>query len=227
MGFGILLIGYIVMSVGIIASPSISQLAVISAFSPFLFVLGGAVVLYSLKSLIYESKGFAITAGMSAFHLLYSIIILFLNFFVDSARVLSILSLIQRMLAIAVFVVLMYSIRKLAKMVDLPKIQSLASATVIALCVTFVFMPLTSFLKADLLMACYAIKLFAMIIFAITGFLTVFNSYVRICYEDDLNMEKKPSSGPMAFLDEKLTKVMTPKEKRNKNTDEDKKDKNQ
>jgi hypothetical protein len=225
MGFGIMLIGYILMSVGIFASPSIAQLAVVAAFSPFLFALGGAVVLYSLKNLIYENKGFSVTAILGSAHLLYSIAVLFLNFFIDSARTLYVLSLIQRLFGIVVFIALMYSIYLIAKSVELPQIQTKAITTVIALSVSFVFMLITAFASGDFLMASYAIKLFAMMVFSVAGFLTVFNSYVRICYEDDIDMEKKPTSGPVAFLDEKLTRAMTPKEKKNKADDESKKDK--
>ena len=49
------------------------------------------------------------------------------------------------------------------------------------------------------------------------GLITVFNSYMRICYEDDKDMTKKTGVSPMDFLNDKLNVAMTPKEKRMNN----------
>ena len=57
---------------------------------------------------------------------------------------------------------------------------------------------------------------------------TVANSYIRICYEDDKDMDKKTGNTPLDFLNDKLNYAMTPREKKdlekNKNDKGDKKE---
>ena len=65
------------------------------------------------------------------------------------------------------------------------------------------------------------IVFFTQILYVVMILVTVFNSYIRICYEEDKDMEGKTGNAPLDFLNDKLNSAMTPKEKKNL----DKKDK--
>ena len=212
MGFGILLLGFLLLSVGF------TPLAILT------FVLGGATTLYALKNLIYENKFFAISAVLTACHLIFSVVVLFLNFFSKDSIDFEMLNFIQRLGVSVIFIVLMYAINIIAKSVELPKIQSKAYFTIIAVIISTVFTVVSKFTTDVLYNASVVIEFCALIVYIIGGLVTIFNCMARICYEDDINMDKKPLPKPIRFLDEKLTKVMTPKEKRNKDINDTEKD---
>ncbi len=212
MGFGILLIGFLLLSVGF------------TPLAMFTFVLGGATTLYSLKNLVYENKFFMASAILTLLHLVFSVVVLFLNFLSIKNINFEILNFIQRLGASMIFIVLMYAIFVIAKSVDLPKIQSKAIFTMISVAVSVAFMIVSKFAVDALYTASVAIEFCALILYIASGIITIFNCTARICYEDDLDMTNKNLPKPMKFLDEKLTKVMTPKEKRNKDQNDSEKD---
>ena len=60
----------------------------------------------------------------------------------------------------------------------------------------------------------------AQLLYVIMILVVVANSYIRICYEDDVDMSKKSSSSSLNFLNDKLDMAMTPREKRENNDNE-------
>jgi hypothetical protein len=119
----------------------------------------------------------------------------------------------------------------LAKQVELPSIQAKVVITYIlmaiyAICVIL----LNAFFKdSDFAMSRLSLIIFiSQILYSIMVLVTVANSYIRICYEDDKDMDKKTGNAPLDFLNDKLNYAMTPKEKRDLKKDEnDKGDKKQ
>ena len=124
----------------------------------------------------------------------------------------------EQIIATLLGALLMMSIYAIAKSVDLPKIQTKCVITLVFIIIYAVCLVLYNTVFADnefALSRLYAIIVISQIIYSVLGLVTVFNSYMRICYADDKDMTKKAGNGPMDFLNDKLNTAMTPKERRN------------
>ena len=220
MGFGIMFIGCCFMLLG-----------AFTTFAPFTYVLGSAIIMYSLKELIRQNKMFFITLVITVVEFLASMTYMFIYVLSSNQALISAMSLALSISNVVFCALALTSIYLLAKQVELPSIQAKVVITYIlmaiyAICVIL----LNAFFKdSDFAMSRLSLIIFiSQILYSIMVLLTVANSYIRICYEDDKDMDKKTGNAPLDFLNDKLNYAMTPKEKRELKKDEnDKGDKKQ
>ncbi len=220
MGFGIMFIGCCFMLLG-----------AFTTFAPFTYVLGSAIIMYSLKELIRQNKMFFITLVITVVEFLASMTYMFIYVLSSNQALISAMSLLLSISNVVFCALALTSIYLLAKQVELPSIQAKVVITYIlmaiyAICVIL----LNAFFKdSDFAMSRLSLIIFiSQILYSIMVLVTVANSYIRICYEDDKDMDKKTGNAPLDFLNDKLNYAMTPKEKRDLKKDEnDKGDKKQ
>ena len=220
MGFGIMFIGCCFMLLG-----------AFTTFAPFTYVLGSAIIMYSLKELIRQNKMFFITLVITVVEFLASRTYMFIYVLSSNQALISAMSLALSISNVVFCALALTSIYLLAKQVELPSIQAKVVITYIlmaiyAICVIL----LNAFFKdSDFAMSRLSLIIFiSQILYSIMVLVTVANSYIRICYEDDKDMDKKTGNAPLDFLNDKLNYAMTPKEKRElKKEENDKGDKKQ
>lgn len=220
MGFGIMFIGCCFMLLG-----------AFTTFAPFTYVLGSAIIMYSLKELIRQNKMFFITLVITVVEFLASMTYMFIYVLSSNQALISTMSLALSISNVVFCALALTSIYLLAKQVELPSIQAKVVITYIlmaiyAICVIL----LNAFFKdSEFAMSRLSLIIFiSQILYSIMVLVTVANSYIRICYEDDKDMDKKTGNAPLDFLNDKLNYAMTPKEKRDLKKDEnDKGDKKQ
>lgn len=206
MGFGIMLIGCFLLLLG-----SFTTLA------PFTYVIGSAIVLYSLKELIKQNKVFLGAMILSALEFILSMVNMFVYVFSHSQNLVNVFSTILQVCNLLLCVVLLTAIFLLAREVGLPSIQRKVIVAYIFAGIYFVFIVLanTAFKNNALgMQRLSVIVFFAQLLYVILTLLVVANSYMRICYEDDVDMSKKTGNTPLDFLNDKLNVAMTPKEKK-------------
>ena len=220
MGFGIMFIGCCFMLLG-----------AFTTFAPFTYVLGSAIIMYSLKELIRQNKMFFTTLVITVVEFLASMTYMFIYVLSSNQALISTMSLALSISNVVFCALALTSIYLLAKQVELPSIQAKVVITYIlmaiyAICVIL----LNAFFKdSEFAMSRLSLIIFiSQILYSIMVLVTVANSYIRICYEDDKDMDKKTGNAPLDFLNDKLNYAMTPKEKRDLKKDEnDKGDKKQ
>ena len=218
MGFGLMFVGYLIMSLG--------------AFTPlstFTWVIGSAILLYSLKELVFQNKAFIVSMALVAMTLLSSTVYMFVYVLGGSNVVLDICLTIQKLLSLLFNIVLLWAIYIIAKEVELNQIRVKVIITYIPILIYVVFIVLANAISfdSDTFSRVFFVVTACQIIYIVMSLVTILNSYMRICYEDDIDMNKKSSNGVMRFLNDQLNRVMTPKEKRNLEfKNKDKKDDN-
>lgn len=183
MGFGLLFIGYFIAYLG----------AFLPQISLFTYVLGSGVILFSLRKLIYENKLFVSSATLAIVLELLSIISLGINVLNGGRGTLAVvLVYIVEALAYAFNILVMLSISKLAKDVELPKLSIMALINVGFVSTGFVFFVLSeSISNQSILMWLTPIYVVVKLIYSIFSLVIIFNSYMRICYEGDEKMQKE------------------------------------
>ena len=183
MGFGLLFIGYFIAYLG----------AFLPQISLFTYVLGSGVILFSLRKLIYENKLFISSAIVAIVLELLSIISLGINVLNGGRGTLSVvLVYIVEALAYAFNILVMLSISKLAKDVELPKLSIMALINVGFVSTGFIFFVLSESIPSQsILMWLTPIYVVLKLIYSIFSLVIIFNSYMRICYEGDEKMQKE------------------------------------
>ncbi len=207
MGFGIMLIGCFMLLLG-----SFTTLA------PFTYVLGSAIVLYSLKELIKQNKLFLATMVLSILEFILAMVNMFIYVLSKSQNLVNVFSTILQVFNLALCVVLLTAIFVLSKEVELPSIQRKVIIAYIfaGIYLVFIILANTVFKGNSIGMERVSIIVFfAQLLYVGLTLLVVANSYMRICYEDDVDMDKKTGNAPLDFLNDKLNVAMTPKEKKN------------
>ena len=204
MGFGILFLGYFIAFVG-----------GLTPISMYTYVLGAGIIVYSLKNLIYENKLFVasiFTAG--ALELVSIAVVIFKLFGLDKLGVYSILSIIQSYLAPALSIILLLAIYMIAKSVELKKLQARVIADIVITSIYIVFAVVFNFIRNDIV---GLISIIAQVIAVLFTLVIVFTSYMRICYEDDKDMNKEETGfKPLDVLNKGLNKVSKKKDKTGK-----------
>ncbi|MBQ8738014.1 MAG: hypothetical protein IJZ04_00810 [Clostridia bacterium] len=206
MGFGIMLIGALCMLLG-----------ALTTLSPFTYVVGSAVVLYSLKELVRQNKVFVASMIAVAVELALSTVNMFLYVLSPNAVAIEYISLSLAIVNLGVCVLLITAIFILAKEVDLPKLQAKAVITYILMGIYLVAVLLlnTVFKSNEFAVSrLSAIVFFAQLLYVIMTLVVIANSYIRICYEEDKDMKSITGNKPLDFLNDKLNMAMTPKEKK-------------
>ena len=208
MGFGIMFLGFFFLYIG-----------AITPLNVFTAIIGSAIILLSLKELVYQNKLFMASAISAVLLVIVSVGCVFVDLLGNKGSLsYDIFFYSEQIVATLLGAFLMLSIYVIAKSVDLPKIQTKCVITLVFIGIYSVCLVLYNTVFADnefALSRLYAIIVISQIIYSVLGLVTVFNSYMRICYADDKDMTKKAGNGPMDFLNDKLNTAMTPKERRN------------
>ena len=206
MGFGLMFIGYFVAYLG----------AFISEFSVFTYILGVGIIILSLRKLIFENKLFLVSSIIAILLEISSIAVAIMGFMGTSQSHIAYLIFGQAYQwgAHLLNIMLMLSIFVIAKEVDVLKIKvmSLINTGFIGICVGFLIAYLAisdQFAKERIMFVIMILQ----VIFAILGLLTVFNCYMKICYEDDKNMEKETGNPVIDFLNRQLDNPFNRKNK--------------
>lgn len=216
MGFGIMIIGCIITVFGAFTS-----------LSAFTYVVGVAIVLYSLKELIYQDKSFIFAMVISSLTLISSFAYMILFVLSERPDLIRLFLYITTIGSLVFFSLILIGIFSLARRVDLPFIEKTSILVLVIgviYLVSFVLQRIVFAENESVSKVMNVISLTAQIMYSVLLVVVVFNSYMRICYEDDKDMEKK-GSGFLSFLNDKLNRVMTPKEKREPNDKNKKGDK--
>ena len=206
MGFGIMLIGCFLLLLG-----------AFTTLAPFTYVVCSAVVLYSLKELIKQNKVFFSAMILSIAQLALTIVNLFTYVLSPSQDLVSTLAILLQICNLSLCIVLLTAIFLLAKEVELPSIQRKVIVAYIFAGIYFIAIVLanTAFRTNSAVMERISvIVFFTQLLYVILTLLVVANSYMRICYADDLNMDKKTGNATLDFLNDKLNYAMTPREKK-------------
>lgn len=206
MGFGIMLIGCFLLLLG-----------AFTTLAPFTYLIGIATVLYSLKELIKQNKVFLLAMIWGMIELVLSLVNAFVYVLSSTQSLVSLFSVLLQICNLALCVILLTAIFLLAKEVDLPSLQRKVILAYIFAGIYFVFIVLGNFVFNNNELAMQRISLivfFTQLIYVILTLLVVGNSYMRICYEDDVDMNKKTGNASLDFLNDKLNYAMTPKEKK-------------
>ena len=208
MGFGIMFLGFFFLYIG-----------AITPLNVFTAIIGSAIILLSLKELVYQNKLFMASAISAVLLVIVSVGCVFVDLLGNKGSLsYDIFFYSEQIIATLLGALLMMSIYAIAKSVDLPKIQTKCVITLVFIIIYAVCLVLYNTVFADnefALSRLYAIIVISQIIYSVLGLVTVFNSYMRICYADDKDMTKKAGNGPMDFLNDKLNTALTPKERRN------------
>lgn len=184
MGFGLLLIGYIITYLG-------SFVAQISAFTN---ILGVGIIIYSLRKLVFENKLFMASAVFAFFAEIASIISLAIQIFStnENSMVSIIFAYIAEISIILLNILVMLGIFFLAKAVSLPKIMYMSMLTVGISGLNIVFYILCETVKSQYaLERLVIVYMILQVLIVVLSLIVVFNSYVRICYEGDEKMQKQ------------------------------------
>ena len=206
MGFGLMFVGYFIAFLG-------TFLAEISVFT---YILGVGIIILSLRKLIFENKLFLISSIVAILLELSSISVAIMGFSgVDTnSAIYLIFGQAYQWSSHLLNIMLMLSIFVIAKEVDVLKIKviSLINTGIIGLCVGFIIASLLvsdEFAKQRL---AFIIMLLQVVI-VVLGLITIFNCYMRICYEDDKNMEKETGNPVIDFLNRQLDNPFNRKNK--------------
>lgn len=192
MGFGLLIIGYVITYLG-------SFIAQISAFTN---ILGVGIIVFSLRKLVFENKLFIASAILAFFAEITGIISLGIQIFSvsESNLVATIFAYIAEISIILLNVLIMLGIFFLAKGVSLNKIMFMSMLNVGISSINIVFYILCETIKSQYaLERLVIVYMILQVIITILSLIVVFNSYVRICYEGDEKMQKQGSG--IKFLD--------------------------
>ena len=206
MGFGIMIIGCFFLLLGAFTS-----------LAPFTYVIGSAILLYSLKELIRQNKLFIVTMALTVAQLALSMVNMFVYVLSASQTLVDVFANVLQLMNFSLCMVLITSIFILAKEVELPSLQGKIILTYVFAGIYFVSMMLANTVfksSAEGMQRVAVIVFFTQLIYVIMTLVVVVNSYMRICYEDDVDMTKKTGNATLDFLNDKLNVAMTPKEKK-------------
>ncbi len=206
MGFGLMFVGYFIAYLGIF----------ISEISVFTYILGVGIIILSLRKLIFENKLFLVSSIVAILLEISSVAVAIMGFMGTSESHVAYLifgqayqwgtHLLNIMLMLSIFVI--------AKEVDVLKIKvmSLINASFVGICVGFLIAYLSvndEFAKERLMFIIVLLQ----VAFAVLGLVTIFNCYMKICYEDDKNMEKETGNPVIDFLNRQLDNPFNRKNK--------------
>ena len=175
----------------------------------FTYVLGSAIMLYALYKLSAENIFFAISAVLSALLMLLSMVIVVLDVFGSVGTLYLVLVEIQVYVAPLLLITMLVATYKIAKAVDLRKIQAWSVVNVFFVSIYLVCDMVSLFVyNAEALKRLGLVCLITQVMFSAFMLVILFNCYARICYEDDKDMQGKNSGIPIFnFLNKAFDKV--------------------
>ena len=188
MGFGLMIIGYIIAYGG----------SMVSQISALTYILGSGIIIFSLRKLIYENKLF-IASILFAFLLeVSSIISLGIQLFYMPTLVSDIFGYVATGSSYMLGIFLMLGILMLSKEAEAKNVEILSLISTILVGTTTVFYVLCQTVTADYtLERLYVIHFVLNLTTVILSTVTIFNAYARICYEGDENMQRETSGIPL------------------------------
>lgn len=197
MGFGILFIGYFVAFVG----------SFLGELTVFTYILGAGIIILGLRNLVFENKMFVASAVLAVILEISALTLAVMGFcgLDQYSLIYTIFNHIFRWSSFALNIALMAAIAIISHEVELPKIKVMSiinSVFIIFGLVVNIAYELNNN-EFDRERLTY-VSLGAQIAYVVFGLIIVFNCYVRICYEDDKNMEKKSGIPFFDFLNDKL-----------------------
>lgn len=190
MGFGILIIGFFIAYVG-----------AITPFVSFTFVLGSGIIVYSLVNLSTENQFFFGSIVGYTVELVISLVVMIMYLFgKGSGDFYSALVGIQTYLSHALALLLMLGIASISAKVELKHLQARAIINGAFVVLTLIFTALLDIVTGSFAISRLGvIYVICQIIYTFFGLFVIFNAYMRICYEDDKDMEG--TSGGFAPFD--------------------------
>lgn len=206
MGFGLLFIGCFIAYLG-------SLSGVISSFT---YALGGIVILFSLRKLLYEGKLFIVSAVLALALEITSLTSIGIQVFSGSFTPSPVMLYLTELFAYLFITVIMIAIALLAKEVELSRLSIMAFVNVGLIPVSGVLFILCEIIKNDDILPwislAYVVLKLATVVFSLV---IIFGAYMRICYEGDEKMqEEKTGFAPFDKLNELSNKAFS--NKRNK-----------
>ena len=201
-------------------------LGAFTTFAPFTYVLGSAIIMYSLKELIRQNKAFFITLVITSLEFILSMAYMFVYVLSQNQAFINAMALSLSIANVVFCFLVLTSIYLLAKEVGLPSIQTKVVITYILMIIYTICVLLLNifFRENEFALSRLSVIIFiSQILYSVMVLVIVANSYIRICYEDDKDMDKKTGNTPLDFLNDKLNYAMTPREK--KDLEKDKKNK--
>lgn len=199
MGFGILFIGFFLAYAG-----SFTPLAV------FTYVLGTGIILYSLKKLIFENRMFLCSAILASLLEFISIAYVILYVFgLGGSKAFTVLGNIQSIVATVLAASLSAAMLIISRSVSLTKIQAKATVNIALIALYLICTVVLLFVNSgDIFQRIGLVTLILKILYVALSLFTIFNCYMRICYEGDENMQNKNSFAPFRYLNDKLNEAM-------------------
>lgn len=203
MGFGLMLIGYIITYAG----------ALMSQISAFTYILGSGIILFSLRKLIFENKLFIVAISFAFLLEVSSIISLGIQLFGGNEAVSLVFAYIANSSALLLNLFLMIAIFILAKSVDVPSVKYMSIISTILVGICIALFVACSIVKADYALERLNLLYFILtLIYSVLSAVVIFNFYVRICYEGDEKMQKESSGIPFFdTLNRMFDKIFTKK----------------
>ena len=173
--------------------------ALVPAFSVYFYVVGSAFMLYALYKLSNQNKLFFVSTIITLVFLVLSIVIVGLNVFAMSASIVyRVLVYMQTVLAPSLLIVVMASIFVIAKDVELRKIQGWSIVNSALILLSMIFEIVSIFVNSGEAVARLGLVWIVLrVLYSAFTLVILFNCYARICYEDDLEMEKSTTGMPV------------------------------
>ena len=188
MGFGLMIIGYIIAYGG----------SMVSQISALTFILGSGIIIFSLRKLIYENKLF-IASILFAFLLeVSSIISLGIQLFYMPNTVSDIFGYVANGSAFMLGLFLMLGIYALSREVGESNVKATSLISAILVGVTAISYVLCQTIPSQVVLErLYVIHFILTLAYVILSSVTIFSAYARICYEGDENMQRETSGIPL------------------------------
>lgn len=208
MGFGVLFIAYFITYFGALTGITDWPISI------FTYVVGAALMIYSLRKLIYENKLFLLSMISTGMLELVSVVVLILTFAASNTMILKAMVIAQLVIAFINHALLLGAILKISKDVAVTKIQARAVVNLFVTIIAGILMLLGAFLPEPANMRFFMVGVVACLIFIVFTLATIFRCYANICYEGDEHMQKETTGvATFDFLNKLLNKVI------NKNKD--------
>lgn len=206
MGFGLMFIGYFIAYLG----------TFLSELSVFTYILGTGIIILSLRKLILENKLFIASSVIAILLEISSMAVAIMGFLgtSESHIVYLVFGQVYQWAPYLLNIMLMLSIFVIAREVDVLniKVMSIICTSLVGICVGFLIAYLIAgdeFTKERLMFVIVLLQL----LYSVLGLVTIFNCYMKICYEDDKDMDKETGNPVIDFLNRQLENPFNRKNK--------------
>ena len=205
MGFGILFFACF-----------LTYFGALTPISAFTCVLGFALMLSALYKLSCQNKMFAFSAIFDALLLLISVVVVVMYVFGVQNAFYSTLIVIQTTLVPFLLFPLHMAIYLLAKEVELRKIQGWCIVNFVFVAINVICNIASMFVKRDFAASRLGlVYIVTEVLYSVMLLVILFNCYMRICYEDDKEMEKENTGIPFFDFLNKLFDKATDRNRKN------------